>query len=288
MNNVKIICKVRSDIEFFTRESDGVSGMSIRGLALANDVDESSMRQVLNLRGKEQPKWAKNLDIKWIDPAGQTLKNGGECKIVHADTCAQIIQYYAYAGRAKAQQSLNSFLTLGIHTFIQHITGWTPKRTNLQPILAAKEPTVEEINLIFSEFNKLDIKAELVQSTKLTAIGLSIPRLAIAAEEGKRLISAHMKTIEVPIAPRKLGVLIAKKHNLLQAPSAQKVNIALTEAGLQYLDNEKKWQLTEAGENFGQKQFDTAKNSHKTIVCLRWFPKVLAQIEKYFLEQFQK
>ncbi len=288
----------KNGIEYFTVEATGESGLSITAIAILCGVSKQAISTLIkNLSTSAPSKWLEPFIGKELDLSSNGVKRGGELKIIKAKVAAAIIRHYAIERKLeKAIIALSMFSDAGITLFIQRMTGWQPPKQIqhpkvLLPVTAntqQREPSLEEINLLFSQFNKLDIKPEFIESAKLTAIANSIPRLAIAAEEGKRLISAHMKTIEVPIAPRKLGQLIAKKHNLLQAPSAQKVNIALTEAGLQYLDNEKKWQLTEAGENFGQKQFDTAKNSHKTIVCLRWFPKVLAQIEKYFLEQFQK
>ena len=281
----KIICQVRSDIEFYTRMSDGISGMSVRGLALASGVDESSMRQVLNLRGKEQPQWAKALEIKWLEPAGQIEKNGGECLIVHADTCAQIIEHYAFAGRVKAQKSLKSFLTLGIHTFIQNITGWKQQASTheatrkVDPFI---EPTIAEIEKVFAPLYKLGIKEGLIESAKLTSIAASIPRLEPSAENAKQLISASLPTEEIPVSPTQLGIIFANQNNLNKSPSGQKVNQALLAAGYQYKNSENNWQLTEAGRKYGQQQFETARKKNKTIVVIRWFPSVLKKICTYF------
>jgi len=284
MEYTKIICEVRSDIEFFTRVSDGISGMSIRGLALACGVDESSMRQVLNLRGKEQPKWAKSIDIKWIEPAGQISKNGGECRIVHADTCAEIIEHYAFDNRVQAQNTLRSFLTLGIHTFIQKITGWKPQqKQQISPttVTPTVEPSIEEIEKVFAPLYRLGIKKGLIESAKLSSIATSIPRLEASVENAKQLISAALKTEEVPVSPTKLGVIFANNHKLEKPPSGQKVNQALLAAGFQFKDEDKNWQLTESGKKYGQQQFETARKKNKTIVVVRWLPSVLEEIDKY-------
>ncbi len=81
-----------------------------------------------------------------------------------------------------------------------------------------------EIFTLFGSLGNLGIEPKLVESAKLTAVAKSIPRLSIAAEEGKRLISSQMTVEETPMSPSELGQVIAKRFDLRELPSAQKVN----------------------------------------------------------------
>ena len=175
-------------------------------------------------------------------------------------------------------------------------TGNNPIKTEPEPIVEKSivplEPTLEEIELVFGGLHKLNIKAELIESAKLTAISKSIPRLSTVAEEGKRLISSEMIVEEIPVSPTKLGELISQKYRLPSTISAQKINQALQQAGLQLrkeqkADGKKKakfiWELTERGEEFAQLQMDTARIHGKTVFCLRWFTSVIPLIENIFV-----
>lgn len=160
--------------------------------------------------------------------------------------------------------------------------------TSIVPI----EPTLEEIEMVFSGLRKLNIKPELIESAKLTAISKSIPRLSAAAEESKRLISSEMILDEIPISPTKLGELITQKYRLPSTISARKINQALEQVGLQFRKEQKAsekkkakfiWELTERGEEFAQLQMDTAKIHGKTVFCIRWFTSVIPLIENIFV-----
>lgn len=154
----------------------------------------------------------------------------------------------------------------------------------------SEEATLGEIFTLFASLNNLGIEPKLVESAKLTAVARSIPRLGIAAEEGKRLISSQMFLEEIPMSPTGLGVAITERLGLRELPSAQKVNQVLLDAGLQIREtsidsqgNQKKtWILTEAGKKYGQLQMDTARRHNKTVFCLRWFSSVIPIIEKMF------
>ena len=172
------------------------------------------------------------------------------------------------------------FSDAGITIFIQKITGWQP--TALVTSSPAVEPTIEEIEKVFAPLYKLGIKEGLIESVILTSIAVSIPRLEPSVEKAKQLISASLTVEEIPVSPTKLGIIFADQNNLEKPPSGQKVNQALLAAGFQYKDSEKNWQLTEAGKDFGQQQFETAKKKNKTIVVTRWFPRVLKEICTYF------
>ena len=153
------------------------------------------------------------------------------------------------------------------------------------------EPNLQEIEYLFDDFKDLGIDPILIKSAKLSAIGRSIPRLASAVEEGKKLLSSQMKVEEIPVSPTQLGEEIYSILDLEKPPSARKVNEILMSAGFQkkqesYDSKGKKkvvWELTELGERYGKLLMDTAKGHAKTVHCVRWSSKVIPLIQEYFV-----
>lgn len=144
-----------------------------------------------------------------------------------------------------------------------------------------REPSLEEIGILFADIERLGIEPKLVESAKLTAIALAIPRLSIVAEKGKQLLSSYMSIDEIPMSPTELGKKIAKRLGLKAPLSPQRINEALSEAGLQSKP-QKTWELTEAGKKYGKLQMNTAKGHNKTVYCIRWFSSVIPVIESRF------
>ena len=155
-----------------------------------------------------------------------------------------------------------------------------------------QQPTLSEIDTVFSGLVKLGIKQELIESSKLTAIAKSIPQLALACEEGKRLLSTQMTVPEVPMSPTELGKAITQKLGLVKVITAQQVNQALMNAQLQVAEvhinkqgkKKTEWHITELGQNYGQMQMDTARGHSKTVFHPRWFSSVICVIEEQFGE----
>lgn len=153
-----------------------------------------------------------------------------------------------------------------------------------------QQPTLIEINTVFAGLVELGIKPELIESAKLTAIAKSIPHLADVCEESKRLLSAQMAVAELPMSPTELGKIITQKLGGAKVITAQQVNQALMEAGLQVAqvrinkEGKKKteWHLTEKGQDYGQMQMDTARGHGKTVFHPRWFSSVICVIQEQF------
>ena len=278
----EVVRREKSGVEYFTVQATGESGLSISGVAGLCGVHQSTItRLTQDLMHKAPSKWLEPFVNKDLHLMQSYLKKGGEVKIIKAEVAAAIIRHFAIERKLKtAILALSMFSDAGITIFIQKITGWQP--TALVTSSPAAEPTIEEIEKVFAPLYKLGIKEGLIESVKLTSIAASIPRLEASAENAKQLISASLPVEEVPLSPTKLGILFADQNNLEKPPSGQKVNQALLAAGFQYKDFEKNWQLTEAGKDFGQQQFETAKKKNKTIVVTRWFPRVLKEICTYF------
>ena len=175
---------------------------------------------------------------------------------------------------------VNDDFSLQVEDWVQE--WFATKQNPIQAISPVVEPTIAEIEQVFAPLYKLGIKEGLIESAKLTSIAVSIPRLELSAENAKQLISASLPVEEVPVSPTKLGIIFADQNNLDKPPSGQKVNQALLAAGFQFRNSDKEWQLTETGKAFGQQQFETARKKNKTIVVIRWFPRVLKKIVTHF------
>ena len=112
-------------IEFFTVQATGESGISHSGLALLCGVSHWTINDLVkNLEGKQATKRLKAFVGKDLHLEGVYKKKGGSVKILRADFCAAVIKHYALEGREIAEQSMDKFMTLGINTWIQSITGW--------------------------------------------------------------------------------------------------------------------------------------------------------------------
>lgn len=166
------------------------------------------------------------------------------------------------------------------------------KNTTSQPqSVIDSSPTIEEIQQIFEGLLNLGIKPELVESAKLTAVARSIPHLAPAAEEGKKLLSAQMVVEEVPLSPTDLGKAIAAELGLDKTPTPRQINQVLLDAGFQVAQHTvsqsgKKriqYHLTSTGSEYGQMQIDTAARHGKTIFHPRWFRGIIPAIKHQFL-----
>ena len=112
-------------IEFFTVQATGESGISHSGLAVLCGVSKQAIdKLVKNLPTLQLPKRLKAFVDKNLHLPIKHHKKGGQVKILRADFCAATIKHYALEGREIAEHSMDKFMTLGINTWIQSITGW--------------------------------------------------------------------------------------------------------------------------------------------------------------------
>ena len=112
-------------IEFFTLQTTGESGISHSGLAILCGISKQAIdKLVKNLPTLQAPKRLKAFTDKELHLTTNFRKQGGEVKILRADFCAAVIKHYALEGREIAEHSMDKFMTLGINTWIQSITGW--------------------------------------------------------------------------------------------------------------------------------------------------------------------
>ena len=113
----------KDGIEFYTHKQTGKSGMSIRGLARACDVDEKSIRRWLEGAEQNSAKNAETFDIIWLEGAEQN-----SAKVISDVTCSKALSYYAYESKAKnetAKRNFHIMAAVGMRTFIQGATGWS-------------------------------------------------------------------------------------------------------------------------------------------------------------------
>ena len=125
---------IRDDIEFFTIDATGESGMSETGLARLCGVSKQAISQFfqnmlssnLGQNGLE-PLRRKDL---WCQARGLNTEEKSKISnlyIVRAEVCARVIKHYAFDARHKTEIALVSyqnFATLGITSWIQQVTDW--------------------------------------------------------------------------------------------------------------------------------------------------------------------
>ena len=122
-------------IEFFTVEATGESGISHSGLALLCGVSKQAIdKLVINLPTSRLPKRLEAFADKDLHLTTNYQKQGGKVKILRASFCAAVIKHYALEGRDIAEHSMDKFMTLGINSWIQSITGWQVFSTPTTPI----------------------------------------------------------------------------------------------------------------------------------------------------------
>ena len=140
---MSILRRETNGIEFFTVQTTGESGISHRGLALLCGGTHTAINKLVkNLETKQAPKRLKVFQYMDLHLETKYQKKGGDIKILRADFCAATIKHYALEGRERAEQSMDKFMTLGINTWIQSITGWqTETSTPTIPIETPKPQT---------------------------------------------------------------------------------------------------------------------------------------------------
>lgn len=130
---MNIIRRIDNEIEFYTVESTGESGMSQSGLAILAGVTPRSIKKLEDtLRTSEPSKTLESFVGKAFTLDTTSAKiNGieaGNLKLYTAEFCSAVITHYAFKGNETAQHSLLKFSTKGIETWIQEINNWQPPR----------------------------------------------------------------------------------------------------------------------------------------------------------------
>jgi hypothetical protein len=125
---------IRDDVEFFTVDETGESGMSESGLARLCGVAPVSVHRFISMSAlawdheKElNPAFRKTIAFK--PGSGRNLKSSqnSNIKILSAVVCARVIRHYALESKHKTKEALfalDKFSTAGITGWIQEITHW--------------------------------------------------------------------------------------------------------------------------------------------------------------------
>jgi hypothetical protein len=126
----QVIRKIENEIEFFTIEKTGESGLSISGLAIVCGVSHTAVSQILS------KSVASKSSFKSLEPLhGRAfeLQLNSEYKnatIVCDWACRCVIEYFAFDARKatkNARDSARAFMQAGIRTWIHGVTGWKPQ-----------------------------------------------------------------------------------------------------------------------------------------------------------------
>jgi hypothetical protein len=189
------ILRVEQDqIEFFTFEATGLSGMSETGLARLVGVSQQSVHDLIQniITGLTRSKCFKPFAGKNFILQAKVTINGKKVpvSIIPAHICAVIINYYAFISDYKTETAYYSslkFTEMGIERWIQGITGWKPQ--------IAPELTIESVEAYVNDFlpaGKLAVAIhpgeiiKLLQQSKFSADGyrlyLYLEMLALQAQ----------------------------------------------------------------------------------------------------------
>jgi transcriptional regulator with XRE-family HTH domain/predicted transcriptional regulator len=125
---------VRDDVEFFTIDATGESGMSESGLARLCGVTKQAVSlflrdMVSSKRSSNQLEPLQKKDL-WCQAKGLSASEKSKISnlyVVRAGVCAKVIKHYAFDSRYKTEEALfayQNFAELGINTWIQQITDW--------------------------------------------------------------------------------------------------------------------------------------------------------------------
>ena len=194
-------CNIMSDLILseeikaeFTVNADGSTTTTIRGAARLAGVNEKALRYQFSTAEKSAPKLAQKLMEHGFNPAEFSTNGITEVAL------SVILEFYSFDAGARCTQQARlvykAFASIGIRTWLQQQLDYKPTSSNSTP-----DSTLTEIDHIFSGLYKLNIKPELIESAKLTAIAKTFPHLATAAEESKQLVSAHNQVEEIPLSP---------------------------------------------------------------------------------------
>ena len=125
---------IRDNVEFFTVDDTGESGMSESGLAVLCGVSQQSvnklLRSLVTTNGETNALKAR-LDGKiWLQPRGLSALERGKITnlaIVRAKACAAVVEHYAFESRYRTEDATfayRKFAELGITAWIQEMTEW--------------------------------------------------------------------------------------------------------------------------------------------------------------------
>ena len=173
---------IRDDVEFFTIEATGESGMSESGLARLCSIDRKAVSNFIRNMGGNKNQFfdAETAPSQYsrVRPKGLTSEERSyisHLSFISASVCADVIAHYAFHSRHKTNEALfvyQKFAKIGISTWIQQITEW---HGNAVP----KNGIVTDFNTIETLMDKrLDGSSYRVYLVLQKAIRLRMPLTA--------------------------------------------------------------------------------------------------------------
>ncbi len=139
MSAITLLKSEQNDVEFYTIESTGKSGISQSGLARLCGVEHSTIGRLENtlVRGKapESLKPFANKSFTLMRDSDKAIvggKDAGNLKIYNSRFCVAVIKHYADKGNKEAVYSLMKFAETGFNTWVQTVTGWQSQQPQIQ------------------------------------------------------------------------------------------------------------------------------------------------------------
>lgn len=140
---MEIIKKEEKEIEFYTVDLTGQSGISQTGLAILAGVSRQAISRLENTLATKAPSESlepfigKPLTLATEEPKIQG-KPAGNLKIYKSSFCAALLKHYSANGQTEetrriALNSLLKFAEVGIDAWIQQVTGWKLRKEQLTP-----------------------------------------------------------------------------------------------------------------------------------------------------------
>ena len=125
---------IRDDVEFFTIDATGESGMSESGLARLCGVTKQSVNELLRnmVSGNSGQNGLEPLHRKdlWCQARGLSVSEKSKISnlcVIRSEICAKVVKHYAFDSKhttATALVTYQNFATLGINSWIQQVTDW--------------------------------------------------------------------------------------------------------------------------------------------------------------------
>ena len=125
---------IRDDVEFFTIDATGESGMSEAGLARLCGVSRQAIIKITRDMGVTKPEnfasKSPPSEYSRMRPKGLTSEERSyisHFSFISASVCADVVEHYAFESRHKTEEALfayRKFAKQGINTWIQQITEW--------------------------------------------------------------------------------------------------------------------------------------------------------------------
>ncbi len=145
-------------------------------------------------------------------------------------------------------------------------------------VLAA---TMESIDRLARWLEDTGLSSSAIAHWKYNCLASTFPALGKVAESAKTLIGTTMPMPETGMNVTELATILTESCQRKIKPAD--VNKALAELGLQIRkEQERVWELTEAGKEYAQALLATSKTNDWSGPQVKWFKSVIPLLEDYF------